>query len=117
MKKLIASIAAFAPSLALAQQPITDANSLAVKLTSLGNTIIGLLISIAVIWIIVNAVRFIMADSEKRTEIRGSIVWGVVGLAVILSIWGLVAILTGTFVTNNQAPIEDFPVNPYPPTN
>jgi NhaP-type Na+/H+ or K+/H+ antiporter len=117
MKKIIVSIAALAPSIAFAAQPITDANSLSVKLTSIGNTVIGLLISLAVLWIIVNAVRFIMAGPDDRTAIRASILWGIAGLAVILSIWGLVAILTGTFVTNNQAPVENFPVNPYPPTN
>lgn len=116
MKKFIATLAVLLPSIAAAQAPVYDADSLAVKLTSLGNTAIGILISLAVIYIIWTAVRFAMAgEGEARTALRGQIVWGVIGLAIILSIWGLVAILTNTFNTQNQAPIQDFPVNPYPP--
>ncbi len=115
MKKIIASIAVLAPSVAFAAQPIVDANSLVSKFTSIGNTVIGVLIAFAVIYIIYQVVRFIMADGESRTEIRGNILWGIVGLAIILSIWGLVAILTNTFQTDTRAPIQDFPVNPNPP--
>ncbi len=116
MKKLIASLAVLVPSVALAAAPITDANSLVFKLTSIGNTVIGILISFAVIYIIVNVVRFIMASGDDRAAVRNNIGWGVVGLAIILSIWGLVAILTNTFQTDTRAPIESFPVNPNPPT-
>ncbi len=114
MKKFIASLAFLTPATAFAAQPITDVNSLTSKITGIGNTIIGILISLAVIWIIVNVVRFIMASGDDRAAHRASILWGIVGLFVILSIWGLVNILSGTFVTNNQAPIQDFPVNPNP---
>ena len=115
MKKLIASLAILAPSVALAQAPVVDATSLADKLTSIGNTLIGLLIAFAVIWIIISVIRFIMASGEERAERRSSILWGVVGLAIILCIWGLVAILTNTFNTYNQAPVQNFPVNPQVP--
>jgi Na+/proline symporter len=114
MKKLIIALAVLAPSVAMAAQPITDVNSLTSKVTGIGNTIIGVLISFAVIWIIWNVVRFIMSDSEKRAEIRGSILWGLVGLFVILSIWGVVNILSNTFSTDNQAPVQDFPTNTIP---
>ena len=118
MKKIIATIVALAPSMAFAQTaPITDVNSLASKLTGIGNTIIGILIALAVIYIIYNVLMFIInaSDPEKKKGFQSGILWGIVGLAVILCIWGLVAILTGTFVTNNQAPIDRFPVNPNPP--
>lgn len=118
MKKIIATLALLAPTVAFAQtRPITDVNSLTAKLTGIGNTVIGILIAIAVIYIIWNTLQFIMnaSDAEKRAESRTGILWGIVGLAIILSIWGLVAIVTGTFATNNQAPIQNFPVNPNPP--
>lgn len=112
MKKIIAGIAVLIPGVAFGQQLIQDANSLTVKLTSLGNTVIGLLIAFAVIYIIWHAVLFIVnaSNEEKRNEHRSGILWGIVGLAVILSIWGLVAILTNTFRTDNRPPTGDFPV-------
>ena len=117
MKKLIASIAVLVPSVALAQQPITNVNGLTTKLTSIGNTLIGILISLAVIWIIWEVVQFVIhsSDPAKRSEVGKGILWGVVGLFVILSIWGLVNILTGTFSTNTQAPTQNFPQNVNPP--
>ena len=118
MKKFVVGIASFLPSLAFAQA-ITDANSLTDKLTRLGNTFIGILIAFAVIWIIWNVVRFIMnADNpEKRAPIQSAILWGIVGLFVILSIWGLVRILTNTFRTDTTTPTSQFPVVPVPPSN
>ena len=118
MKKLIASIIAFAPAIALAQQaPVRNINELSAKTIGIGNTIIGVLIAIAVIFIVYNLLMFIIhAGGEKRGEYQKGILWGIVGLAVILSIWGLVAILTNTFgTTGANAPAQNYPVNPIPP--
>lgn len=109
MKKIIATIVAFAPVIASAQ--IVNADSLVVKLTNLGNTFIGVLIAFAVIYIVYNIVRFIVkSDSpEERSTIGKAILWSIVGLFVMLSIWGLVRILTGTFRTDTTAPTNQFP--------
>ena len=120
MKKFIATLAAFSPTLVLAQsgQQITDVNSLTVKLTNLGNTFIQLLIAFAVIWIIYNVILFLVhGDSEeKRKTARGNILWGIVGLFVIMSIWGLVRILTNTFRTDNdfRPRSSEIPIIPSP---
>lgn len=102
MKKVIASLLATAPFVALAQTSvITDANSLTQKLIDISNVVIYLLISLAVIFIIWNVVMYLIksGDEEGRGKARSSILWGIVGLAVILSIWGLVNILVNTFRT------------------
>jgi len=103
MKRLIASIAVLAPSVALAQtQTITDVNSLTAKLVGIGNTVIYLLVALAVIYIIWNTVQYFIKGSDEegaRKKTGMQILWGIVGLAIILSIWGLVGILTNTFRT------------------
>ncbi|MDE2037964.1 MAG: hypothetical protein KGI69_01930 [Patescibacteria group bacterium] len=112
MKKAIAAIALLAPSAAFAQTPINNVSSLTVTLTNIGTTVISVLIALGVIWIVWNAVQFIMnADNEEKRKEKGlAMLWGIVGLFVILSIWGLVAILTGTFTTTgNNAPTGQFP--------
>lgn len=77
---------------------VTDTNSLLAKLYDISDSIIFILISLAVIYIIWTTVRFIMAeDGSGRADLRMQIIWGIVGLAVILSIWGLVNILGNTF--------------------
>ena len=116
MKKIIAVTALLTPSFALAQA-ITDVNSLTLKLTNLGNTFIQILIAFAVIWIIYNVVRYIMkADSDEKGPIGSAILWGIVGLFVILSIWGLVRILSNTFRTDTTAPTSQYPQIQYPST-
>ncbi len=108
MKKIIAFILGFTPAFAFAQQ-IGDINDVAKKATNIGNLIIGLAISIAVLWIIISVVRYLIAtnDPEKRAEGGRSILFGVIGLFVILSIWGLVAILRNSFRTQDQIPVSE----------
>lgn len=41
---------------------------------------------------------FASADNErKRTEIKGYLLWAVIGLAVVVSLWGILALLSNTF--------------------
>jgi bacteriorhodopsin len=116
MKKIIAGIAMFAPLSAFAATPIVDINSLSTRLTNIGNILIELLISLAVIWIIWSVVRYILAadQPDKRKELGKAILYGIVGLFVILSIWGLVNILSNTFSTNTAAPVNQYPTISYP---
>jgi len=109
MKKIIAFVITLMPSLVLAQTaPLTDINSVAGKATNIGTLVIGLAISLAVIWIIVSVVRYLIAGGEDDRKKGGmAILWGVVGLFVILSIWGLVSILRKSFVTQDQVPTQD----------
>jgi hypothetical protein len=114
MKKLIASTfgsaSLLAPLLAFAQQPISDINAVANKATNIGNLIIGIAISLAVLWIIVSVVRYLViggSDEVERKKGQDHIVYGIVGLFVILSIWGLVAILRNSFRTQDQVPVGE----------
>ena len=115
MKKIAAALAILVPSIASAQA-ITDVNSLTYKLTNIGNVVLEILIAFAVIYIVFNAIRYIMAGDkpEERNAIGKGILWGIVGLFVILSIWGLVRILTNTFRTDTTAPVNQFPQVQYP---
>ena len=118
MKKLFAFIVTLAPGVASAQtlSSINNINQVASKFTGILNTITVLLISLAVLWIIISVVRYLIAggDSEKRKEGGLRILWGIVGLFVIVSIWGLVSILTNSFATTNTASqgIQNIQINP-----
>ncbi len=107
MKKLLAFGLALVPSLASAQTlaSINNINDVSNKITGILNTLTVLLISLAVVWIIISVVRYLIAgsDGEKRKEGGLRILWGIVGLFVIVSIWGLVSILTNSFATTNTA--------------
>ena len=107
MKKLFVIVAlALAPSVALAQtlSTLNNINDVSSKFTSILNLLTVLLIALAVVWIIISVVRYLIIQGpEQRKEGGMRILWGVVGLFVILSIWGLVSILTNSFSTNGNA--------------
>jgi len=62
--------------------------------------IIGLAVFI-VIWGIFNYLTR-AADEEKRAEAKKYILWGVVGVFCMLSVWGFVNILYNSFQLNRQ---------------
>jgi amino acid transporter len=90
--------------LLVSAQVLHDIDTVAEKATDIGNLIIGIAISLAVLWIIVSVVRYLViggSDEVERKKGQDHIVYGIVGLFVILSIWGLVAILRNTFRTDD----------------
>ena len=117
MKKFIIAIVSFSPLVALAQYtsaPVVDATSFASKLTSLFNVAIDVLIALAVLWIIVSVVVWLIDTGEGKAKWRNNALWGIVGLAIILSIWGLVHLLTGTAgLGNNRLQSGDIPTVNY----
>ncbi len=44
------------------------------------------------------------SDEEKRTQGQQLMLYGIIGFFVMVSVWGLVNILTGTFNLNNAVP-------------
>ncbi|MFA6553944.1 MAG: pilin [Candidatus Paceibacterota bacterium] len=89
---------------------ITDINSLTTKLAGIGNVIVYLLIALAVVYIVWNVVQYVVKPSaDSKTEALKNMGWGILGLFIIVSLWGLVNILTNTFSTNNNAPTDRFP--------
>ncbi len=112
MKKFIAlAFVFFLPLLSFAQT-IDNDEELVAKALRYGNTAISIIIALAVLYIIYGVFKYLIKganDEESRKAGRDVILWGVVGLFVILSIWGLVAILKNSLRTETQTPYEQFP--------
>jgi hypothetical protein len=107
MKKALFSIVSFGlPGLALAAGPSGVNTSYWTNLLqgfgSLLNSFVVVLISLAVVWFIWNVFGYIRsANDEEKSKHAAGMVWGIVGLAVIVSVWGLVALLQNTFGLNS----------------
>ena len=69
-----------------------------------------LLIALAVVFFLVGIVRFMFSagDVEKRKEGRTMMIYGIIGLFVMVSVWGLVSLLSNTFDLDNR-PSDDLP--------
>ena len=91
-----------------------SADSILSRVQGILNVVIPILITLAVIYFIVGVIKYISAkDEAKQKEARGIMVSGIIGLFVIIAIWGLVNVITNTFgVGANQAP--DAPCIPNP---
>ncbi len=102
IKKIIPLALVSMPFLAMAKN-ITDIVN---DITGIIDVIIPLLITLAVLMLMWGIVQFITAagDEEKRKKGRELIIYGIIGLFVMVSIWGLVGILSGTFNLSTSAP-------------
>ncbi len=115
MKRILASITvSMSPMIALAQySPSMGIGGLFLLVGSWVKLALPLLISVAVVWFLWNVFQYtIKAAEEDKTKARDGMVWGIVGIFVMVSVWGLVAILQSTFGTagaginiGNQLPI------------
>jgi len=72
----------------------------------ISKSLIPLLIAAAVVCFIWGVLKFILNadDATKREEGRQFIIWGILGLFIMVSIWGIVNILNATFGVNNVIP-------------
>ncbi|MES2087472.1 MAG: hypothetical protein V4467_00610 [Patescibacteria group bacterium] len=112
MKKfLVASASFLLPVLAFAQAaaapqvsaPVTSLTTFLQRLTLVINTIIPFLFGLAVFVVIYGIFGFISSagDEEARASAKGFIIWGIIGIFLMASVWGLVGILINTFGLSN----------------
>ncbi|MFA6353908.1 MAG: pilin [Candidatus Paceibacterota bacterium] len=117
-KKLIALsgfVLGFAPVVALAAVTsggvscgttggvVSDIPSLLCKFSQLLNSVIPVLIALGVVYFVWGVVSYVISDDEEaKKKGRDRIIYGIIGLAVIIAMWGLVGILTNTFGLTNS---------------
>jgi len=63
------------------------------------DAIIPIVITLAVIYLFYGVAKYVMAagDEEAQKQGRSIMIYGVIGLFVIVSIWGLVGVVQSTF--------------------
>lgn len=112
----IISIAAFASIVSCYAQnanaallgPGTTISDLIVSVMNILRSLIPLLISAAIIVFLYGVLRFIVKSSagnaEGRKEGINFMIFGIIGIAVMVSVWGLVRFVTSTFGVANVIP-------------
>ncbi len=102
IKKFIPIGLALTPMLVFA----ADIPGVVTTIMNILNVIIPLIIAIALVVFLVGVVRYITAggDPEKRSEARNVMIYGVIGLFVMVAVWGLVNLLVNTFNLQTSAP-------------
>jgi len=61
--------------------------------------VIPVVVALALIFFFWGLAQFILnaGNEQKRTEGKGIMLWGIIALFVIVSVWGLVTVLQNTF--------------------
>ena len=108
-----------APVIALAQVSTGGATSTNCDIGSTGtmfgilcrvgqflNAVVPVLIALAVVYFVWGVVTYVISnDEEAKKTGRDRIIYGIIGLAVIIGMWGLVNLLRNTFGLNNTTNI------------
>lgn len=65
----------------------------------LSNTLMPLLVAVALVVFMGGVIQFIAngGDETKRAQGRQFMLWGIIGMFVMLGIWGIVGVLGSTF--------------------
>jgi len=66
--------------------------------------IVPFLIGLAVVVFIYGVLIIVLSEGgEKKEDGKKFMFWGIIGIFVMVSVWGLVAIMSSTFQLNNEA--------------
>ena len=117
---------AFAPMMALAQgldsnQGLLQGDSSNIETlfdaaADVMNYIVVFIIALAVIFFLVSLVKYILKAGNEADQkaARSSMVWGIVIIAVMVSVWGLVEVLQGAFGVDSDTAEFQTPDIPTP---
>lgn len=83
------------------------------KINNVLKAVVPLLIALAVVFFLWGVLKFVTAggDEEKRAQGRDTMIYGIIAIFVMVSVWGLVKILEDTFKVGNK-PVPAVPKLP-----
>ena len=92
------SLGVLMPVVAFAQPGSGTLGGILDMILNLLNKVIPILIVLAIIWFIVGIIKYVVSgEEEAKKKSRDMMIYGIIGLAVIVGMWGLVNILLTTF--------------------
>jgi len=105
MKKIFASVALFAlPLVAAAQTP----SNLTTLISFVGDTInrlIPVVIALAVLFFFWGLAKYILSSGKSHKQGRQIMTAGLIGLFVMVSIWGLIRLMQNTLGVSGAVPV------------
>lgn len=99
MRIIIALVSFLVTPIAASAATITSLEDLLLYATDVINMIIPILFGIALLFFLWGVVKYIKNGGEPkaREEARNFMIFGIIGLFVMVSVWGLVRVLVNTF--------------------
>lgn len=106
--KILPFVVGFLPMIALAQGFSNIESAFQTVIRLLNSYVIPLIIGIAVIYFLIGIVKYIsnQGDETARKEARNMMIYGIIGIFVMVSVWGLVNVLGQTLGLDNSIPTD-----------
>ncbi len=77
------------------------------RIGQLLNSIIPVLVALGVVYFVWGVVTYVISsDEEAKKSGKNRIIYGLIGLVVIIGMWGLVSIIRNTFSLDNNTNIQ-----------
>ncbi len=108
MKKFIYGALIFAPGLVFAQNNLAGVSSLVSDIGKIIGKIVPILFALAVVFFFWGVVKYLMSvgsDIKKADEGKTLMIYGIIAIAVMASLYGLVGWLQNTLNIGNPAVI------------
>ena len=117
MKKILAGLGLmFTPFLAFAQTTCSGSGygaqpgtieAILCRVSNILNTIIPILVVLGVVYFIWGVISYVISDDEEaKQKGRDRMIFGIIGLVVIVAVWGLVGVVTNTFGLNGSTQVN-----------
>jgi len=106
----IFSLTALLPALAFAEVPgpcgaFTGLGGVMCKIQELFSFVIPVLIALGVVYFVWGVVQYVIYDEEEaKKKGRDTMIYGIIGLTVVIGLWGLVYIVVDTFNIEQPGP-------------
>lgn len=99
-------LSAFAQAVGSACPKRVGLDYLLCKISDILGAVLPVLVALGVVYLVWGIVQYFIYDNEEaKTKGKERIIFGIIGLAVIIGLWGLVNILDDTFeLSGDQAP-------------
>jgi hypothetical protein len=100
-----------APFVAFAQAPATPVatrglDDVLATVSNLIGLVVPILIALAVVFFFYGLATYILKAGEEKSKGLNIMIWGIIAIFVMVSVWGLVRLVQGTFgIDENQRAI------------
>ncbi|MCE9549267.1 pilin, partial [Candidatus Nomurabacteria bacterium] len=77
---------------------IDDIGDVICRIGSLLNAIVPVLVALGVVYFVWGVVQYVVGDNEEaKKKGRDRVIFGIIGLALIIGLWGIVSLVINTF--------------------
>jgi phosphotransferase system glucose/maltose/N-acetylglucosamine-specific IIC component len=72
------------------------------------NPVLSVMFAVATLYFIISVIKLINADGKGRDEAKKAVMWGVVGMFVMVSVYGILSFVLSTFDLPTGTPATSY---------